>query len=307
LKDAFWLVGTVAAITYGIWNRLGPAYATHAFHALAGIGLVYCVIRAQVYRNRSHRLFTATRYVHRLMHEMRNRMGIEAKIFESLPANHQASISKEARIGAAAEVLSGLLQMVLDSAESFFRELTGENCHAVLIMPHRSEDEGRHFKSVLYSRSTDPERIASTKPHRVGLIPEAFDDCGVVVVDDYEEEMRKGRLIPRDKDHPFKFYRSAILCHFKVSGERFGVLAVDSTVRKVFHHRCAELLCLFSDALGLSFELLDLNTLGHEAYENPTKEGRQPTTPLAVVTQKLSSINSPASGKKVLGEGAAGQ
>lgn len=272
LKDIGWWLATLAAAFYFVRPYLGSQPANAGFHTASGILLFYALIRSIVYRRRNRRLYKAFRYVHQLMHKLRDHIGDELSHLDKLGDADIPDVPEEVLTKATIDSLTMILQDILDNASQCFRELTGLSCTSVLIMPERDEIHGNHFKSRLYSSDASNERIKSARPHKVGLVPMAFKSNDVCCFADLKEEMQKGNFVKRDPEDTFKWYRSAIMCHFKVCNDRWGVLVIDSPTVKAFRPYYNELLCAFSDALGLAFELSEHGDLGNHVYQNYTPQ-----------------------------------
>lgn len=264
LKDfGWWLGGVVAAIALikPYWDSTGLSVT---LHVAATIFLCYAFIRAVVYRGRNRRIYKALKYVHGVIHDLRNQVGEELKYREVADTGKSDERATDATI----QSLHQALQNVLDAASGCFRELTGEACTAVLIMPAQSEEDGKHFKARLYSSNAPPERTKASRPHKSGLVTQAFKLPSVICSPDLRKEMEAGNFDKRDHEDPFKWYLSAILCHFKVSGEPWGVLAIDSPKAKAFRPYYNDLICAFADTCGLAFVLSEHGIFGHH-HDNP--------------------------------------
>lgn len=267
LKDVgWWLGGAVAVVTIAkpYWDSVALSIT---LHTAAAIFLLYALVRAIVYRRRNRRIYKATAFVHGLVHDLRNQIGCELTFMRQADKNGQLpAISEDVRRSATIQALSSALQEILDSASRCFQELTGAHCTAVLIMPEQSSEDGRHFKARLYSSNAPGERTKKPKPHKSGLVAQAFKEPQVVCCPDLVEEMKKGNFDKRGEDNPFKWYRAAMLCHFKVCGEPWGILAIDSPEVKIFRPYYNDLICAFADACGLVFIMSELGNFGNHVY-----------------------------------------
>lgn len=265
LKDiGWWLGGTVAfvALARPYWNTTA---ANIALHVGSGLFLIYATIRALVYRRRNRRFYAALKYVHATIHDIRNILGKELQYLRNI--DEFPDLPEEVLTDASIKSLHEVLQGILDAASSCFRELTGYPCTAVLIMPEHSKEDGDHLKARLYSCNAPNERIKAAKPHKAGLVVQAFKSTSVICGSDLREEMKKGNFVKRDGEETFKWYSSTMLCHFKVCGEPWGVLAIDSPQPKNFRPYYGELICAFADACGLAFVLSEHGDLGNYVYQ----------------------------------------
>lgn len=262
IRNASWLagivIGLVSAVGMMIYlNRTDTALLITTFFSL--ILATYTAMRAFAYRRRNKRLIAALHYVHRLTHDMRN-------AFDRKPATQNAP---ESTTGFAIKLPNltndpndvtfehvPYLRTILDNAAHCFREVTGKACYACLVMPHRDASNGEHLKSLLYCSDIDPERCSGSKPQRHGLAQVAYDANEPILFNDYEQELKKGNFSPNRSDWK-KWYQSGFMTHFKVDGERFGVLVIDCRHRKAFRKSEANLVAAFADACGLIFNLCD--------------------------------------------------
>ena len=272
LKDVgWWIGGAIAVVTVAkpYWDSVALSIT---LHTAAALFLLYALIRAVVYRRRNRRIYAALQHVHSLVHDLRNRLG--ELLRHSRAVDRGASLppfDEGAQRTAVIQALTESLQDILNSASRCFRDLTACPCTAVLIMPEQSQDDGKHFKARRYSDNAPPERTAKPRPHKSGLVIEAFREAQVVCCPDLSEEMKKGNFDKRGEGDPFKWYRSAMLCHFKVCGEPWGILAIDSPEVKIFRPYYNELICAFADACGLVFIMSELGTFGNNVYNTPAK------------------------------------
>lgn len=242
LKDFFWWLAGLGIVVGLAKTYLGPEWFSVCVQTVAVILISYFFIRSSVYRRRNNRIYQATKFIHTAIHNLRNRLGQELEYLDQF--SEESTPTEEAMADASIQVLHEVLQEIVNACSSFFRELTGHQCVAVLLMPERSEEDGAHFKARLYSINASRERTEQARPHKSGLIADAFKATGVLCCPDLKEEMKKGNFGKRGDNDPFKWYRSTMLCHFKVQGEPWGILSLDSPKIRAFRPHYAELLRL---------------------------------------------------------------
>jgi hypothetical protein len=265
LKDVAWWVGGAIGVYVLVrphWNSL---WMNVTVHSIASVFLSYAVIRAAVYRKRNIRIFTASKHAHSLIHNLRNRLSQELTYVDN--SIGYAEVTEKDVRDASIQSLSESLQEIIDSASLFFSDLTGCPCTAVLLMPEHTPTDGNHLKARLYSLNASGERKKAAKPHKTGLILQAFKGSDVIVCPELADEMKKGNFDKRGESEPFKYYKSCILCHFKVRNEAWGVLSIDSPRIKAFRPPHRDLLCLFADACALAFVLSEHGDFGNHVYQ----------------------------------------
>ena len=204
------------------------------------------------------------KYVHEVIHDLRNQLGEELQYLEE--TDELPDLDEKLLTDASIQSLYEALQEILDSASSCFRELTGTHCTAVLIMPEQSEEDGKHFKSRLYSCNAPPERTKHSLPHKSGMVVKAFTSDTVLICNDLLKEMSNGNF-EKGYDDPFKWYRSTMLCHFKVCGDPWGILSIDAPTTRVFRYYYNDVICAFADACGLAFTLSEHGDFGNHVYQ----------------------------------------
>jgi hypothetical protein len=268
LKDIGWWLASATAAALAIYSFLGK-YATSAVAYLgATILLFYAVVRVIAYRRKVKRMYRAMGFTHDTCHLVRDTLGKEMAYFEAAEAEVIQSTPPEALEEATSAALQELLQKILNNTSYAFRELTGRNCTAVLLMPQKTEADGWHFLTTLYSSDTSNERIEAQQPHKGGLVKQAFESNEALHFPDLSKELKKGNFVKaRDDEDPFRWYRSAMMAHFKVQGARWGILSVDSTSTGAFSDDYKSFLCSFSDALAIAFSLAECGDLGNSVYD----------------------------------------
>jgi transcriptional regulator with GAF, ATPase, and Fis domain len=268
LKDIGWWIAGVIAVSAFLYSWFGPYATSVVTHSTASILLVYAVMRAVAYRNKIKRLFRALTFTHDTCHHIRDTLAAEMKFLADADKKTIDETSEAEFDESSVAALQTLLQKILDNTSYAFREITGKNCTAVLLMPQHSEHDGWHFLAQMYSSDTSNERVNSKKAHRGGLVKQAFDGNDAFNFPDLSKELKKGNFVrARDDAEPFKWYKSSMMAHFKVQSERWGVLSVDSTTTGAFTDEYKSLLCAFSDALGIAFSLAETGDLGNAIYE----------------------------------------
>jgi len=268
LKDfGWWLAAIFAGVGIAI-SFLGQNAVNYAIHFLTSILLVYTILRISSYRKRAQRFHNAMRYVHQLTHDIRDTLGEELGFLERAADERFDSVSEAEEENALVASLHKCLQKVLNSASKCFKELTGKACTAVLLMPEQDQEHGRHFLAMVYSSDACEERKETKKAHRGGLVKEAFESGQALHFADFEVELKKAKFVnSRGDEDPFRWYRSAVMTHFKVQGEKWGVLSIDSIETNIFIDDYRQLLCAFADACGIVFSIAQHGDLGNAVYE----------------------------------------
>lgn len=268
LKDfGWWLAGIVAGVGVAI-SFLGQVAVGYAVLCLTSILLGYAIVRIRSYRKRAQRFHSAMRFVHQLTHDIRDTLSDELGYLEKAVEDRFETVTEDEEEKASGASLHKCLQKILSSVSKCFKELTGTPCTAVLLMPEQDSEHGRHFLAMMYSNDASEERKDSKKAHRGGLVKEAFDSSQPLHFADFKVEVEKAKFVNSRGDRdPFRWYRSAVMTHFKVQGKPWGVLSVDSTEANTFIDEYREILCAFADACGIIFSLAQLGGLGNEVYE----------------------------------------
>lgn len=269
LKDVLWWIAAAIAAATFLYTYSGQLWLNVTMHITASLLMLYAVNQLMVYRTRNKKLYRSFVFIHKLVHDLRDTLGEELKAKKACSDQVKAEAEVNASTKADVEVLSVMLQRILDSASHCFKEVTGHPCTSVLIMPEHDSKLGDVFVSRMYSNNASPERTQSSKPHRLGLIPMAFEATDVTTFPQLKAELTKGNFDKRGNEEPLQWYSSAMMCHFRVAGEKWGVLSIDSPTQGALRSHYAHLLCSFADALGLAFELSQLEILG--LYVKPTR------------------------------------
>lgn len=250
---AWWLAlgGGIAASWWGI-NRADKPW--QVLSTVVSVAFIYSLIRAFSYRRRMKMVQNSFCYLHRLTHQLRDAFNPgPSTVQNDIVTATTVTLSISGNAAAELETMT-LLQQILDNAAHCFREMTGSSITASLIMPGQDGQHGTYLESVLYCSDTDPERIRNKAKQKGGLSLKAFEADTPLLFRDYEAELKKGNFIQFREDWR-KWYLSGFMAHFKVNGERWGVLNLDSPRKRVFHKNQSELVAAFADACGLVFNL----------------------------------------------------
>ena len=273
-KDVSWWGGIALAVALFVYNYFNKD-VTHLSHAIAGIALVYMVMRVFAYRRKLKRVYKANQYVHSAAHFLRDALGEELSHADNASEEAIDAVTDDEFETSSIAALNRILQSIVDNTAYAFREMTNRECTAVLLMPENDLRNGIIFKSKVYSSGTSRKRIASTKPHTSKFLRKVFDATGVIIVESFKDLLAKGEYdVTRNPDKPFEWHQSAILCHFKVQGQTWGILAVDSPSKRTFILEYGEILCAFADLCGLSIVLSKHGDLGNVIYEHKTTKSQ---------------------------------
>jgi hypothetical protein len=255
-RNAAWIVGVVLAVASFVWALSTADKIWKILTTCVCLALLYALIRAHSYRRRLKMTQKGFRYIHRLTHQLRNAFD-ESPLVAVVAEEGAAGLAEPLNAVRVEELqMMTLLQQILDNTAHCFREITGHSCTTSLILPGRSDSDGDYLQSVLYCSDADPERTQSPPKQRGGLCHMAFNAGAPMLFNDYEQEMKKGNFIVFRSDWG-RWYLSGYMAHFKVDGERWGLLNIDSPRRNAFHDNQAELVAAFADACGLVFNLCD--------------------------------------------------
>jgi transcriptional regulator with GAF, ATPase, and Fis domain len=273
-KDVSWWAGIAAACGLFIYNYFNKD-VTHLSHAIGGSAAIYMIMRVFAYRRKLKRVYKAHQYIHSTAHSFRDTLSDELDHADRASEEAIDAVTDQEFEESSISALNALLQVVVDNTAYAFREMTNRECTAVLLMPEVDAKDGLRFKSMIYSSGTARNRKASTKPHTSKFIRKVFDSTGVVLADDFGELKSKGEYdVIRNPEKPFEWYRSAILCHFKVQHKPWGILAVDSPSKNAFILDYGEIICAFADLCGLSFVLSKHGDLGNVIYDHKTTKSQ---------------------------------
>jgi hypothetical protein len=255
VRNVAWWVAGIGGTAAAVWEIRTADKTWKVVSAIIAVAFVYALIRAYSYRRRLKMVQKGFCYIHRLTHQLRDAFDKNRTTMAEGTTALATALSKSISDSTVTEIQAvTLLQQVLDNAAHCFREITGQSCTATLILPGRSDNDGDYLESVLYCSDTDPERIKDTPKQKGGLCHKAFRADIPLLFDDYELEMKKGNFAQFRQDWK-RWYLCGYMCHFKVNGERWGVLNLDSPKKRVFHQSQAELIAAFADTCGLVFNL----------------------------------------------------
>ena len=265
------IVGLLTAAVYA-WLIQNPSLWYALPVALFGATTIGLFLYAERLRRKVERYYRCFDSIHLLTHQIRDTLdkeGAAIDAYATVDEKNQPEGSlddlTERREDAA---LKELLVQILDKAQIAYSELTGKNVTALILMPCISELDGRHFKAYLYSGNACSNRKKSSSIIKGGLAQKAFNADAPLYFPNLKSEMQKGNFVKgRSADNPFQWYRSAVMAHFKVGGERYGVLSIDCVDEKAFREKQLPLLAAFADACALAFNLSDFGILGNIAKE----------------------------------------
>lgn len=269
LKDCWWWIALIVAGYFALRESIGAQATSVSVHVVSAILLFYVTVRAFVYRRRTKRIYKAFEYLHKVNHEIRDVLGKELGFLIDSDHYKFDNVTEEELKTASDDALRNVLQMILDQTGYFFEEVTGAPCTAVLLMPEHDDQNGDHFRARLYSSNATRERVDSRPCHKQGLVFKAFQSTEAVLCKNLRSELKKGNFVrSRGDADPFKWYETALMAHFKVQGERWGVLSVDSKKKNIFYEEYKSILCAFADSCGIAFSLAEHGDLGNEIYCN---------------------------------------
>ena len=145
-------------------------------------------------------------------------------------------------------------QSILDAAEQTFRNLTGSECVASVML---KLPDKREFETVHYSSSVEAERVSQ----RSDPLPA---DRGVIAI----AMQRKKPVVWKHGDPEFvqirrdftAYYTRGIVTPFKVEHEMIGILNIDSLDAQFDLPTHSQAACGFADALGAIMESHNLWT-----------------------------------------------
>ncbi len=266
LKNIGWWITTAVAFAYFFKSVL--ADTPSVVIVLLSVFLIYSSVRAYVYRRRYRSICGSFEHLHSINKEIQTTLGTEISYLSSAEESLVDEVADSDKEKASAEVLHKLLQEILDCAARAFKEATSYECTAVLMMPEQSSEDGQHFIGRIYSRNVSNERLATRAPHKGGLIDDAFKSTDVHYYADLKKELHKGNFVKARKkdDNPLSWYRSTVLTSFRVMGEPWGVLCIDSPVENAFRHDVTGLLPIFADACSIAFSAAQHGDFGNIVY-----------------------------------------
>jgi hypothetical protein len=154
----------------------------------------------------------------------------------------------------AAELIRQRFEALLNHASTVFRELTGKECVASLMVPDDPRVET--LRTKFYSFNVTPERKSHPSrplPFTGGLVGKAFSTENVVCW-----TLGDQHFVPIRNDYS-AFYSSGIVIPFKLGFRFAGVLNIDSVDPDVFtelEHKQPG--CAFADALGAVMGIYEL-------------------------------------------------